>query len=92
MNSEIFSQSVRWSLCITYKGQYLPSTNKHLINAYYDKQVQFKELHIKTVYRSDLMTITIMLTMIATTVATKMMIMLHSSTVLPFQYAEPQTC
>jgi len=46
-----------------YKGQYLPSTNKHLINAYYDKQVQFKELHIKTVYPSDLMTVMIMLTM-----------------------------
>lgn len=80
-----FSQSVRWLLCIMYKGQYLPSTNKHLINAYHDKQVQFKELHIKTVYPSDLMTIMIMLTMMATTVATKMMIMLQSSTVLPFQ-------
>jgi hypothetical protein len=37
-----------------YKGQYVPSTNRHLRNAYCDKQVQFKELHIKTVYPSDL--------------------------------------
>jgi hypothetical protein len=84
MNSDIFSQSVRWSLCIMYKRQYLPSTNKHLLNVYYDKQVPFKELHIKTVYRSDLMTIMIMLIMM-TTVATKMTIMSQSSTVLAFQ-------
>jgi hypothetical protein len=37
-----------------HKGQYTPTTNKYLMNAYYDKQVQFKELHIKTVYPSDL--------------------------------------
>jgi hypothetical protein len=64
-----------------YKGQYLPSTNKHLLN---DKQVPFKELHIKTVYPSDLMTFMIMLIMM-TTMATKMMIMSQSSTVLAFQ-------
>ena len=74
MNSDIFSQSVRWSLCIMYKGQHLPS-NKHLMNASCDKQVQFKELQIKTVYPSDLMTTMIMLIMMKTTVATKMMIM-----------------
>ena len=54
MNSDISSWSVSWWLCVTYKGQYLPSTIKQLINAYYDKEVPFKGLHIKTVYPSDL--------------------------------------
>jgi hypothetical protein len=62
-----------------HKRQYLPSTNKHLLNAYSDKQVPFKELHIKTVYPSDL------IMLIMTTVATKMMIMSQGSTVLAFQ-------